>query len=389
MSAATWDRAGQLLVVAASGAALSGEALAAAQLGGAAEALHEAMSLAWDRMEDLLLERHVWPERERMGEAFDKAWAEGRTMSFDEAIDYALGTLEEPVPRVATAPPAPSLTVESGALLAGFEVEAVVGRGGMGVVYRARQRSLERPVALKVLAPSLVEDEAYRARFLREARLAAAIEHPNVLPVYEAGEAGGHLFLAVRFVEGEDLGSLLARESKLAPERAVGLVAQVAAALDAAHAKGLVHRDVKPSNVLVERRGEAEHVLLTDFGVAKARAGETGSLTQSGQLLGTVDYVAPEQIEGESGPPADVYSLACLLFELLTGRVPFERDSPLATLWAHLNDEAPSPSSIDPGLPSALDAVVRRGLAKSPEERFASAGELARAAVAALETESS
>jgi serine/threonine-protein kinase len=254
------------------------------------------------------------------------------------------------------------------------------------VVYRARQRSLDRVVALKVLSPAIAGDEEYRARFLREARLAAAIEHDHILPVYEAGEDQGHLFLAARFVRGEDLGSLLAREGKLTPARAVELVVQIAAALDAAHAEGLVHRDVKPSNVLVERRGESEHVLLTDFGVAKSRAVEATRPTQSGLLLGSVDYVAPEQIEGQSGPPADVYSLACLLVELLTGRVPFERGSSAATLWAHFWDAPPSLGSLDPALSEGLDAAVRRGLAKAPEERFASAGELARAAAAAAES---
>ena len=288
----------------------------------------------------------------------------------------------------AESPPAgssPSRSLEPGVVLAGFEVEELVGRGGMGVVYRARQRSLDRMVALKVLTPALAEDETYRARFLREARLAAAIEHPNVLPVHEAGEAGGHLFLAVRFVEGEDLGSLLKRERRLEPARAVALVGQVAAALDAAHAKGLVHRDVKPSNVLVERRGEIEHASLTDFGVAKPADRDTRSLTQAGQLLGTVDYLAPELIEGEeSGAASDVYALGCVLFELVTGHVPFERDSQLATLFAHVSDDPPAPSALEPTLPVGLDGVVARALAKDPGDRFATAGELAEAAHAAL-----
>ncbi len=240
-------------------------------------------------------------------------------------------------------------------------------------------------VALKVLAPVLAEDEVYRARFLREAQLAASIEHPNVLPVHEAGEAGGHLFLAVRFVEGEDLGSLLGRERRLEPARAVALVGQIAAALDAAHANGLVHRDVKPSNVLVERRGDIEHASLTDFGVAKPADPDARSLTQAGQLLGTVDYLAPELIEGEeSGAASDVYALGCVLFELVTGHVPFERDSQLATLFAHVSDDPPAPSALEPTLPVGLDGVVARALAKDPGDRFATAGELAEAAHAAL-----
>jgi non-specific serine/threonine protein kinase len=283
----------------------------------------------------------------------------------------------------------PSRGLEPGASLAGFDVEELIARGGMGVVYRARQRSLDRSVALKVLAPGLSEDEAFRARFLREARLAASIEHPNVLPVYEAGDEHGRLFLAVRLVRGEDLGSLVRREGSVRPDRAVGLIAQIAAALDAAHEKGLVHRDVKPSNVLVERRGEAEHASLTDFGLAKAGAPGTERLTQSGHLLGTVDYLAPELIEGEEGCPAsDVYALGCVLFELLTGRAPFERDSQLATLWAHVRDDPPSLSLADPELVTRLDVVVGRALAKAPGDRPATAGELAEAAQAALRGDS-
>jgi predicted Ser/Thr protein kinase len=372
------------LVAAAASAAESGQGHGAARLAGAAEATYGRMGMEWNSMERLVLERYVWPERGRLGEIFDEAWAQGRLLSLDEAIALALESIEpEPAP-VPVAPP--SFDLEPGTALGGFEVEELVGRGGMGVVYRARQRSLDRVVALKVLSPAIAGDEEYRARFLREARLAAAIEHDHILPVYEAGEDQGHLFLAARFVRGEDLGSLLAREGKLTPARAVELVVQIAAALDAAHAEGLVHRDVKPSNVLVERRGESEHVLLTDFGVAKSRAVEATRPTQSGLLLGSVDYVAPEQIEGQSGPPADVYSLACLLVELLTGRVPFERGSSAATLWAHFWDAPPSLGSLDPALSEGLDAAVRRGLAKAPEERFASAGELARAAAAAAES---
>ncbi len=379
-------RAAQTLVVAASVlAAALGRPLVAARLAGAAEHLHEQMAGSWTSIERLLLQRDVWPQRDELGEPFENAWATGREMSFEAAIDYALESLDAPGAAETEQSDGPATSdLERGIVLAGFEVELPIGRGGMGIVYRARQRSLDRAVALKVLAPELAEDATYRARFLREARLAASIEHPNVLAVHEAGEAGGQLFLAARYVDGEDLGSLLDREGALEPGRAVGFVAQIAAALDAAHAKGLVHRDVKPSNVLVERRGGVEHALLADFGVAKSSQ-TTASLTDTGQLVGTVNYLAPELIQGEEGDRrSDVYSLGCVLFQLLQGRVPFERHSPAATAWAHVADDPPSLTLDDTALASRLDVVVQRALAKKPADRFASAGELAEAAAAAL-----
>jgi serine/threonine protein kinase len=183
-----------------------------------------------------------------------------------------------------------------GSELIGYRVEELLGRGGMGVVYRAYDVALERSVALKLLAPSLAEDRGFRERFLVESRLAAALEHPNVVPIHDAGEADGQLYLAMRYVEGADLKRLLKEEGTLEPTRAIAICAQVAEALDAAHARGLVHRDVKPSNVLVAEATSGEHAYLTDFGLAKDLAG--GGLTASDQLFGTVDYVAPERIEG-------------------------------------------------------------------------------------------
>ena len=202
--------------------------------------------------------------------------------------------------------------LSAGATLAGYRIEAEIGRGGMGIVYRATQVTLDRTVALKLIAPEISRDERFRERFQHEARIAASIDHPNVLPIYEAGEADGVLFLSMRYVEGGDLGALLA-QGPLAPERAVALVAQVAEALGAAHARGLIHRDVKPSNVLLEKREGREQPYLADFGLAKISASQSG-LTKSGVFVGTLDYVSPEQIRGERlDARSDVYALGCLL----------------------------------------------------------------------------
>jgi len=380
-------RAAQSLVVTASVlSAARGQPLVAACVAGAAEQLHEQMGGSWTPIERLALQRHVWPQRDELGEPFERAWEEGRAMSFEAAMELALWSLEAAEGETEPGARAALPDLERGIVLAGFEVELPIGRGAMGIVYRARQHSLDRAVALKVLAPELAEDETYRSRFLREARLAASIEHPNVLAVHEAGEARGQLFLAARYVEGEDLGSLLDREGALEPRRAVAFVAQIAAALDAAHEKGLVHRDVKPSNVLVEHRGGAEHALLADFGLAKSNQAGTTSLTETGQLVGTVNYVAPELIQGEPGDHrSDVYSLGCVLFQLLEGRVPFDRQSPAATAWAHVADEPPSLALSDAALAARLDVVVQRAMAKEPNDRFATAGELAGAALTALQ----
>src|SRR4051794_14401897 len=252
----------------------------------------------------------------------------------------------------------------------------------MGVVYRATQLGLDRTVALKVVAPAFAHDEEFRARFQRESKLAASIEHPNVIPVYEAGEHDGTLFLAMRFVDGTDLKSLLTREGRLEPLRAARFVGQIAAALDAAHAAGLVHRDVKPANALLASQ---DHVYLTDFGLTK-RAASGSAMTKTGQMVGTVDYVAPEQVEGGSvDARTDVYSLACVFYHLLTGQVPFDKPTEMAKLFAHVHEDPPRPSETVPGLPGAVDDVIWRGMAKEPSKRYLSAGDLGRAALAAAE----
>jgi hypothetical protein len=268
----------------------------------------------------------------------------------------------------------------TGPLIAGYRVEDLAGNGGMGVVYRATQLALGRPVALKLISPAFADDPQFRERFKRESRLAASIDHPNVIPVYEAGETDGSLFISMRWVEGTDLATLIRRGGGLEPGRAAAIVAQVAAALDAAHARGLLHRDVKPANVLVAA-GQGEHVYLTDFGLVK-RMSASEELTGSGQLLGTVDYIAPEQIRREgTDARSDVYSLGCVLFHCLTGRVPFEAEDDVAKIYAHLNETPPRPSELVAGMPPALDAVVERAMAKARDDRFASAGELGRAAL--------
>ena len=266
-----------------------------------------------------------------------------------------------------------------GATLAGYRIETLLGRGGMSVVYRAEHLRLGRKVALKLLAPQLAEDERFRERFLRESRIAAALDHPNIVPIYDADEAGGVLFIAMRYVEGIDLRGFLQREGRLEPKRALAFLAQLGSALDAAHAQGLVHRDVKPGNVLLA----GEHCYLADFGLTKLVSSVSG-LTATGQLVGTLDYLAPEQISGNPvDRRADLYSLACLLYECLTGAPPFRRESEAALLWAHVQEPPPPLGQADPKL-RPLEPVLARALAKSPEERYQSGAELTEAAEAAL-----
>jgi streptogramin lyase len=268
----------------------------------------------------------------------------------------------------------PQLT--AGDEIAGYTLESLVGRGGMGEVFRAVDAHLARAVALKVLAPGLVHDEASRERILRESQLAASLDHPNVIPVYAAGEADGHVYIAMRLVEGSDLRSVLRRDGRLEPARAIALVAQVASALDAAHARGLVHRDVKPSNVLIDEQQQREHCYLADFGITTT-ASDLQPADVSQRLLGTLAYVAPEQVRGDPvDARADVYSLGCLLFECLTGEVPFVRDSDIAVVFAHLEEAPPMPSERVGELPPELDAVIARALAKQPDDRYATCGEL-------------
>ncbi len=274
-----------------------------------------------------------------------------------------------------------------GAEIAGYLLEDVLGRGGMGVVWRAKQIALERPVALKVLAQELAEDQEFRFRFEREAKLAARIRHPNVVIVYDAREASGVLVLAMELVKGSDLASVLGEHGPLPVPRAIKIIEQVAGALDAAHAEDLVHRDVKPANVLIAGSGEDEHAYLTDFGLTKAltEAASEG-LTRRGTIVGTPGYMAPEQVKGEDvGERADIYALGCILFELLAGKQPYVRDTEVATLFAHVNDAVPSLRELAPQLPAELDSVVGRAMAKAPEDRFLSAGELARAARGAID----
>jgi predicted Ser/Thr protein kinase len=264
-----------------------------------------------------------------------------------------------------------------------YRIESFVARGGMGVIYKATQLALQRIVALKLVAPELAGDEAFRERFKREAMLAAALDHPSILPIYEAGEIDGQLFLAMRFVAGTDLDSLIRRERVLTPERATAIVAQVASALDAAHSRGLVHRDVKPGNILIAEEYGEERAYLTDFGLTK-NVGTAAHLTKTGQMVGTLDYVAPEQVQGGAvDGRADGYALACVLYQAVTGQLPFDRPADVAKMWAHLNDPPPSAAAVSPAVSSALDAVIRHGMAKRPEDRYSSSGEFARAARAA------
>jgi DNA-binding beta-propeller fold protein YncE/predicted Ser/Thr protein kinase len=271
-----------------------------------------------------------------------------------------------------------------GSVLAGYRIEGLAGEGGMGRVYRATQLGLNRQVAVKVIVPELAHDADFRRRFQRESELSASIDHPNVVPVYEAGEADGRLFIAMRWVEGTDLRSVIVREGKLDPDRIVAIVEQVAAALDAAHSGGLVHRDVKPANVMLTSTHGGEHVYLTDFGLTK-RAESGSALTKTGAFVGTPDYMPPEQIKGERADArADVYALGCLLFHALTGRPPYDRDTEVAKMYAQLHDPPPSATGSVPGIPVGLDAVISRALSKDPGGRYPSAGDLARAARAAL-----
>jgi serine/threonine-protein kinase len=274
-----------------------------------------------------------------------------------------------------------SQPVDIGSDFLGYRIEELIGRGGMGVVYRAYDLRLKRPVALKLVAPALARDERFRERFARETELVMSLEHPNVVPIHDAGDVDGRVYLAMRLVDGSDLGSLLRAEHALEPPRAIAICAQIASALDAAHASGLVHRDVKPSNVLLDA---SEHVYLADFGLTR-RLDDAKRPLGEDRSVGTPAYLAPEQLEG--GPVdghADVYSLGCLLYECLTGEPVFPRSSRLAVAWAHLEDEPPKASHVHPELPEAFDAVLDLALAKEPAQRFSTCGALVAAAGDAL-----
>ncbi len=263
-----------------------------------------------------------------------------------------------------------------GSRISKYTLEQQIGHGGMAMVFRARDHQLGRLVALKIMAPSLVSDTEFRQRFVRESRAAAAVDDPHIIPVFEAGEADGVLFIAMRYVAGGDVRSLLAREGPLSVDRATAILVSVASALDAAHAAGLVHRDVKPGNMLMDaRKGRPDHVYLADFGLTKATSGAI-SLTGTGRFLGTADYAAPEQIGGRPvDGRADQYALACAAVEMLTGETPFPLDNVMAVLTAHMSEPPPPLSARRHGLPAELDAVVGRALAKSPSDRYHSCGD--------------
>src|ERR1700689_2400219 len=252
----------------------------------------------------------------------------------------------------------------AGSRIAGYRLEKQIGQGGMAVVFRARDERLQRRVAMKILAPALAADEAFRRRFIRESRAAAAVDDPHIIPVFEAGEADRVLFIAMRYVPGGDVRTLLRRVGPLPPSRAMAIISPVACALDAAHGVGLVHRDIKPANMLVDARpGRPDHVYLSDFGLGKGIA--SSGPTRSGQFLGTPDYSAPEQIEGKPvDGRADQYSLACAAFELLCGEAPFPREHATAVIWAHMSEPAPMLTSRRPGLPPGVDGVLAKALAK-------------------------
>lgn len=260
-----------------------------------------------------------------------------------------------------------------GRRIADYRVEGEIGRGGMAVVYRAKDLRLDRTVALKLLAPELARNDTFRKRFTHESRVAAAIDHPHIVPVFEAGETEGILYIAMRFVAGQDLRALIDRQGPLPIGTAVRIAAQVASALDAAHDHDLVHRDVKPGNILVAAGTDSdhpEHVYLTDFGLTKKSLSLTG-FTSVGQFVGTLDYVAPEQISGRPvDGRCDVYSLACVVYETMAGAPPFQRDDDMALLWAHQFDPPPALTGVRPDLPAGVDEVLAKALAKSPDDRY-------------------
>ncbi len=271
--------------------------------------------------------------------------------------------------------------VEIGSVFAGHRIESVAGRGGMGVVYVATHLALQRRVALKLIAHELSGDDSFRERFKQESMTAASIDHPNVIPIYHAGEEDGKLYITMRYVEGTDLRAMIEDRGKIEPAAAAQIVSEVASALDAAHARGLVHRDVKPANVLMGQGGQA---YLTDFGLTK-HTSQSG-LTKTGMFVGTLDYIAPEQLQGgEVDARVDVYALGCVLYQALSGKVPYPRDSEPAKIWAHMQEPPPSVTGL-PDVPPQFEDVVQRAMAKQPDDRFLSTGDLGRAAVAAAQS---
>jgi CheY-like chemotaxis protein/tRNA A-37 threonylcarbamoyl transferase component Bud32 len=269
-----------------------------------------------------------------------------------------------------------------GRVVAGYRIEERIGRGGMGLVYRAEHLNLRRRAAIKIIAPELAEASGFHERFNREARIAAALQHPNIVTVYDAGEEGGLLYLAMQYIEGSDLSTVLRTQGRLRPYRALDVCRQVAAALDAAHSQGLIHRDVKPANVLIEGRT----AFLTDFGLTKRIEGTQTQLTKAGDVVGTIHYVAPEQIEGgRVDARTDIYSLGCLVYHCLSGELPFARDTDVAVIYAHLSEEPPRLTSARPELPGGLDAVIAKALEKAPERRFQTCADMMSAARAVID----
>jgi serine/threonine protein kinase len=264
-------------------------------------------------------------------------------------------------------------------MFAGYRIEGMLGQGGMGVVYRAEHPRLGAPVALKVMGPELAADEVFRERFVREARAAARLTHPNIVPIYDAGEWKGDLYLAMRFIDGQDLRTWLRKAGPLSLEQTHAIGLQIGSALDAAHRSGVIHRDVKPANILVDPVPDAAYgplAYLGDLGLTKQVGSRIGG-TPTGEIVGTIDYMAPEQINGEEvDGRSDIYALACVLFECLTGEPPYVRENQAAVLWAHLHDDVPRATDVNPALPAAVDGALARGLAKSPDDRVSTAREL-------------
>ncbi len=272
-----------------------------------------------------------------------------------------------------------------GSSIAGRTLEAEIGRGGMGVVYKARNERLDRTEAVKVITDDLARDKSFRERFLREAMISVAVEHPHVIPVYDADEAtGGHLFIAMRYVEdGHTMARLITQRQRLDPPVAANLISAIASALDAAHARDLIHRDIKPTNVLIVG-DRSPHAYLTDFGLSKRVSSHT-ALSDAGSVIGTVDYMSPEQAQGlEVDLRTDVYALGVALFEALSGQVPYLGDTSASRLLAKIQEPAPMITQVAPGIPPEFDTVIAKALARDPAMRFASAGELGRAAQAAV-----
>jgi hypothetical protein len=277
------------------------------------------------------------------------------------------------VPEASRRPASVLPQLEPGSVFAGYQIDSVLDRGGMGVVYKAIDPDLDRPVALKIIAPEHTQNATAVARFKAECRLAASLEHPNIVPIHRGGEFEGVLYLAMRYVPGTNLRHIIDR-GPMDLGRVSRIISQVASALDAAHDRGLVHRDVKPANILITGSGDHEQVYLTDFGLTK-RLGSVEALTRAGGWVGTPDYVAPEQIQGHTiDRRADVYSLGCVLYEMLTGRVAYVKDSDMAKLWAHVTDPPPMPRTERPQLVEAFDTIVATATAKDPEDRYATAG---------------